>query len=120
MKFIINRIIVAFLLVTLAGAAALGKSKKVTISFASDFKVNGALIKKGTYDVVFNDQTGELSIVKDEKVIAKTATRQEKRGRKAQSNQAATGTDGELVSISFAGSDQNLIVSMAGMQAGSN
>jgi IS4 transposase len=120
MKFIINRVVIAFLLVTLAGAAALGKSKKVTISFSSDFKVNGAVIKKGIYDVVFNEQTGELSIVKDQKVIAKTATRQEKRERKAQSNQAVTGTDGELASVSFAGSDQKLIVSMAGMQAGGN
>lgn len=123
MKFIINRLIVAFLLVTLAGAAAFGKSKKVAVSFSADFKVNGTLIKKGTYDVVFDDQTGELSIVKDEKVIAKTATRLEKRDRKARSTEAVIkmeGNETELVSIIFGGSDQNLVVSQAGMQAGGN
>lgn len=121
MKFIVNRVIVAFLLVTLTGVSAFGKTK--TVSFSSDTKVNGTLIKKGTYDVVFNDQTGELSIVKNEKVIAKTATRVEKRDRKARGTEATTRMENneiELVSITFAGSDQSLVVSKAGMQAGGN
>ena len=123
MKSIVNRVIVAFLLVTLAGVAAFGKTKKATVPFSSDFKVNGTLIKKGTYDVVFNEQTGELSIVKNEKVIVKTAARVEKRDRKARGTEAATrmeGNETELVSITFSGSDQNLVVSQAGMQSGGN
>src|ERR1051325_7790833 len=111
MKFIINRLVVAFLLVTLAGVAAMGKTRKASIAFASDFKVNGTLVKKGPCDVIFNDETGELSIVKYRKFVLKAACRQENRGRKTQSDHAVTGADGELASFIFAGSDKNLIVS---------
>ena len=123
MQSIINRVIVAFLLVTLTGVAAFGKTKKANVTFSSDTKVNGTLVKKGTYNVVFDDQTGELSIVKNDKVIAKTQTRVEKRDRKARTTEAATrmeGSETELVSITFGGSDQNLVVNQAGMQAGGN
>ena len=122
MKFV-NRIVVALLLVTLAGAAAFAKSRTETISFRSDIKVNGTLVKSGTYTVAFDEKTGELSILKDSKVIARTATRLEKRGRKASgiefsTRQADMGR--ELTSVAFAGSDQNVVVNQAGMQAGGN
>lgn len=122
MKFV-NRIVVALLLVTLAGAAAFAKSRTETISFKSDIKVKGTLVKSGTYTVAFDEKTGELSILKDSKVIARTATRLEKRGRKASgiefsTRQADMGR--ELTSVAFAGSDQNIVVNQAGMQAGGN
>jgi len=122
MKFL-NRMVVALLLVTLAGAAAFAKNRTERISFKSDIKVNGTLVKSGTYTVAFDEKTGELSILKDSKVIARTATRLEKRGRKASgiefsTRQADTGR--ELTSVAFAGSDQNVVVNQAGMQAGGN
>src|SRR6266850_7229684 len=107
MKFIINRVMVAFLLITLAGAAASAKSNTGTVSFSSNIKVNGTLVKKGNYDVRFDEKTGELSIEKDGKVVAKTAARLEKRFRKAAGNEVQTileGMDQRLVAITFGGS----------------
>jgi len=123
MKSIVNRVMVALLLVTLANAAAFAKSKRATVSFLMDTKVNGTLVKSGTYDVVFDEETGELSIVKGSKVIATTATRLEQRERKARSTETNTSVEGsetKLISITFGGSDQRVVVNQGGMQMGAN
>ena len=123
MKFIVNRIIVGFLLVTSAGVPAVAKSNMGTVAFSSNIKVNGTLVKKGNYDVKFDEKTGELSIEKNGKVVAKTAARLERRPRKAAGLEVQTileGMDQRLVGIAFGGSDQNILVSQGGMQAGSN
>jgi len=123
MKSIVNRVMVALLLVTLANAAAFAKSKRATVSFLMDTKVNGTLVKSGTYDVVFDEETGELSIVKGSKVIATAATRLEQRERKARSTETNTSVEGsetKLISITFGGSDQRVVVNQGGMQMGAN
>ena len=123
MKLLINRLMVACLLVTLAGATAFGNTRSSNIAFSADTKVNGTLVKKGKYDVVFDDQAGELSIFKDAKLIAKTSVRLEKRDQKARGTQVQTileGMDQKLVSITFNGSQENLVVGQAGTQAGGN
>ena len=121
MKTIVNRVMVAFLLVTLASAAAFAKGKRFTVSFLTDTKVNGTLVKHGEYDVVFDEETGELSIVKGSKVVATASTRLEQREGKARSTQTNTIVDGDetrLVSITFAGRDQRVVVNQGGMQMG--
>jgi len=123
MRFIVNRIVVASLIVTLAGSAAFAKTKKKMISFTSDVSVNGTLVKKGNYDLKFDDVSGELSIEKGSKVIAMAATCLEKRDRKAQGLELRTRLAEmglELVGVTFDGSDQNIVVNQAGMQAGGN
>jgi len=120
---LVNRIVVALLLVTLAGVAAFAKSRTETISFTTDVKVNGTLVKSGTYTVALDEKTGELSIRKDGKVIARTATRLEKRERKArgfefQTRQGDMGR--ELAAVTFGGSDQNVLVGQASMQTSGN
>ena len=123
MKLLINGLMVACLLVTLAGATAFGNTRKSDIAFSADTKVNGTLVKKGKYEVVFDDQSGELSIFKGAKLIAKTSARLEKRDRKARSTEVQTildGMDQKLVSITFSGSPENVVVGQAGMQAGGN
>src|SRR5215207_3545377 len=74
MKSVVNRIVVALLLVTMTSMAAFAKSKKTNVTFTVDTKVNETLVKSGTYEAVFNEETGELSIVKDRKVVVRTAT----------------------------------------------
>ena len=123
MKSIVNRVMVALLLVTLGNAAAFAKSKRATVSFLMDTRVNGTLVKSGTYDVVFDEETGELSIVKGSKVIATTATRLEQRERKASSTETNTSVEGnetKLISITFGGSDQRVVVNQGGMQMGAS
>ena len=123
MKLLTQSMIVACLLVTLAGTTAFGNTRKSMVDFAVDTKVNGTVVKKGQYQVVFDDQSGELSILKGSKLVAKTAVRIEKRDRKARSIEVQTileGMDQNLVSISFSGSNESLVVGQAGMQAGGN
>ena len=123
MKFIINRVMVAFLLVTLAGAAAFAKSNNGTVSFTSNIEVNGTLVKKGTYDVRFDEKTGELTVAKDGKVVARTVARLKMRLRKAAGNEVQTspaGMEQRLVAITFGGSNQNIVVNQDGMQAAGN
>jgi hypothetical protein len=123
MKLLINGLMVACLLITLAGATTFGNTKKSTIAFSADTKVNGTIVKKGKYEAVYDDQSGELSIFKGGKLIAKAAARLEKRDQKARVAEVQTileGMDQRLVSITFAGSQENLVVGQAGMQAGGN
>ena len=123
MKLLINGLMVACLLVTLAGATAFGNTRKSNIAFSVDTKVNGTLVKKGKYEVVFDDQSGELSIFKGAKLIARTSAKLEKRDQKARGAEVQTileGMDQKLVSITFSGSQENLVVGQAGMQAGGN
>ena len=123
MKSIVSQVLAVALLVTIAGTATLAKTKKSNIALSSDTKVNGTLVKKGMYEVVFNDESGELSILKGNKLVVKTATRLEKRDRKARDMEVVTtleGMDQKLISITFDGSDQNVVVTQASMQAGGN
>ena len=123
MKSIMNSVLVLALLVTLPATAALGKARNSNIVLSSDTKVNGTLVKKGNYEVVYDDQSGELSIFKGSKLIAKTAARLEKRDQKARSTEVLTALEGmeqKLVGVAFSGSYDNVIVGQAGMQAGAN
>ena len=123
MKSIINGVLVLALLVTLASTAAFGKARKTNITLGSDTKVNDTLVKKGNYEAVYDDQSGELSIFKGTKLIVKTAARLAKRDQKARSTEVQTvldGMDQKLIGIAFSGSFENLIVGQGGMQAGGN
>ena len=120
MRFM-NRIAIALLFVTLAGTAAFAKTQKKQIDFQKAVKVNGTLVKPGSYDLVFDETASELSIVKNGKVIVKTVVRLEQRDRKARDMQVRsqkTGNDLELVSVTFEGSNKDIVIGQAGMQAG--
>ena len=123
MKLIINGLVVACLLVTLASATAFGNTKRSEIVLGVDTKVNDTVVKKGKYHAVYDDQANELSIYKDAKLVAKTAVRIEKRDQKARGTEIQTtleGMDQKLVSIAFSGSLENVVVGQNGMQAGAN
>jgi hypothetical protein len=101
-------------IVTLASltimADEVGKVKK-NVTFPSDVTVKGTPVKAGTYKLEFDSQSGELSIMKGSKVIAKTQARWEKRDAKAKQSSITTQTGGnELRSISFGGKDQDIVV----------
>jgi len=123
MKILINGVVVACLLLTLASAAAFGNTKRSAIVLTADTKVNDTVVKKGKYDVVFDDQANELSIFKGAKLIAKTAVRIEKRDQKARGTEIQTTLEGmeqKLVSVAFGGSHENVVVGQSSMQAGAN
>ena len=123
MKRLINGVVVACLLLTLASATAFGNTKRSAIVLTADTKVNDTVVKKGKYDVVFDDQTNELSIFKGAKLIAKTAVRIEKRDQKARGTEIQTTLEGmeqKLVSVAFGGSHENVVVGQSSMQTGAN
>ncbi len=119
----LKSVVVALLLITLAGASVFAKTKKEKITFTSDVTVNGTLVKHGTYDVVFDDQSDELSILKSNKLITKAMARTEMRSDKAREASFRTLKAGEvaqLLGVTFAGSNQEILVADMAMQAGGN
>jgi hypothetical protein len=78
MKTIVNRIVVLVVIGVITGVLALGKTIEKQVIFTDSVTVNGTLIKKGTYKVIFNDETSELTIKKGKKVVATAQARVEK------------------------------------------
>jgi hypothetical protein len=98
-------------------AAAKDKVKTENVTFTSDTMVNGTLVKAGDYQIKFNEQSGELAILKDGKVKAKTTAQLQTRSDKARNTSVRTLTKGdvaELIGFSFSGSKQDVVVSANG------
>lgn len=108
----------AIALVASLGVAAKDKTKKKTVEFTQDVMVNGTLLKAGTYDVKFNEETGELSVIKNGKVKATTTAHLEQRSSEAKDTAVLIvntgGAVAELRGITFGGSNQNVIVGSSG------
>jgi hypothetical protein len=114
MKSFLNRIAIALLVTSLASVSVFAKAKKETVSFPTDIKVNGTLVNKGVYDVRFDDKTGELSIEKNKKVIARATASVEKRENKARTfvlRSSGSGDETLLTGITFAGADHDIVLS---------
>ena len=62
----------------LLSPVALASVKTKTVTFITDVKIGDTLVKKGTYQAKFDDQTKELTILDGKKVIAKTSANLEK------------------------------------------
>jgi hypothetical protein len=124
MKSIVNRIVVVLMVGALTSVVAFAKVHKHKVTFDNDIKVNGTLVKKGTYDLKFDDQSGQLSINKNGKVVVETMARSEQRAKKSngfQVRSTGSGADAELVGVTFGGSDKDVMISNNGAStSGSN
>ena len=124
MKSIVSRMMVVLMVGALTSVVALAKVHKQKVTFESDIKVNGTLVKKGTYDVKFDDQTGQLTIAKDGKVIAQAMAKLEPRDKKAndfQLRSSGTGDNTQLVGVTFGGQDKDVVITNNGAStSGSN
>ncbi len=128
MKVFLKNTFVALLICALASIAvvttAKDKVKAETVTFTEDTMVNGTLVKAGEYQIKFNEQTGELSILKDGKVKAKTTAQLQSRSDKAKNTAVRTldkGGVAELIGFSFGGSKQDLVVGAgSGAVSGNN
>jgi hypothetical protein len=78
MKNIVNRMVVLFVVATITSAAALANTTRKEVTFAEAVTVNGTLVKQGTYEVRFDDETNQLTIIKGRKVIAQAEAQLEK------------------------------------------
>jgi len=117
MKSIVNRIVVVIMIGALASVAAFAKTQKQRVTFENDIKVNGTLVKKGTYEVKFDEESGQLSINKNGKTVAQTMAKLEARAKKANGFQLRTtgsGDSTELVGLTFGGSDKDVLITNGG------
>jgi len=123
MKSILNRLAVVLVVGALSSVVALAKVHKHKITFSSDIKVNSTLVKKGTYDVKFDDETGQFTIQKSGKVIAQSMAKLEQRDKKAgdfRVRSAGSGDDTQLLGVQFGGSDKEVVITSSGTQSGNN
>ena len=123
MKSIVKRILVVIMVGALTSVIALAKVHKEKVTFENDIKVNGTLVKKGTYDVKFDDTSGQLSIVKNGKTVAQAMARLESREKKAndfQLRSTTTGEETELIGVTFGGSDKNVVLTSGGASSTGN
>ena len=125
MKRFMKMSLVALAIAALASISAIagdkGKVEKKMVTFTEDIMVNGTLVKEGEYEIKFDDSTGELSVMKNGKVKAKTAAHYEARTDKAKITALRTigsGSNVELKGITFGGSDQDVIVGARGSVSG--
>lgn len=117
MKSIVNRIVVVAMISALASVAAFAKTHKHRVTFDNDIKVNGTVVKKGSYEVKFDDATGQLSINKNGKTVAQTMAKLEDRAKKAngfQLRSVGEGDSAELVGMTFGGSDKDVVITGGG------
>ena len=117
MKSIVNRIVVVIMVGALASVAAFAKTHKHRVTFENDIKVNGTVVKKGSYDVKFDDASGQLSIIKNGKTVAQTMAKLEARAKKAngfQLRSVGTGDETELTGMTFGGSDKDVVITNGG------
>jgi len=126
MKVFLKSTFAALMICALASIAVVAKDKVKTesVTFAQDIMVNGTLVKAGDYQVKFNEQTGELSILKGGKVKAKTTAQLQSRSEKAKNTSVRTLEKGgtvELIGITFGGSTQEVVVgASSGTVTGNN
>ena len=124
MKSIVSRFLVVMMVGALTSVVAFAKVHKQKMTFNSDVKLNDTVIKKGTYDVKFDDESGQLSIVKNGKVVAQAMAKLEARVKKAsdfQIRSAGIGDGAQLLGVTFGGSDQDVVISKNGAStSGSN
>ena len=124
MKSIMNRMLVVLMVTALTSVVALAKVQKHKVTFDEDIKVNGTLVKRGTYEVQFNDETGQLSIAKNGKVVAQAMAKLESRTKKAndfQLRSTNSGDEQQLTGVTFGGSDKDIVITVSGASTtGSN
>jgi hypothetical protein len=117
MKSIVSKMAAVVMVGALTSVVAFAKVQKEKVTFDSDIKVNGAVVKKGTYDVKFDDESGQLSIMKNGKVVAQAMAKLEQREKKANDFQLRSTTNGDetnLVGVTFGGSDKNVVITSSG------
>ena len=113
MKDILNRVVVALLFVIVASAPSFAKVHKSKITLKADTKVGEVLVKKGTYDVRFDDQTNEVSLRKGGKVVATSAAQTEPLPRNFPNDAYLVNSENDearLTGIIFRGTSQTVVL----------
>jgi hypothetical protein len=113
MRKMVNLWVIAAAVCLFASLTVFAKGKSEYITLPQDVMINGTLVKKGDYKLKFDEQTGELLIMKGKQVVAKTSARLEKREEKAgrtEFNTITNGSQSELRGISFRGDIDKIVL----------
>src|ERR1041384_2084693 len=117
MKSIVSKMAAVVMVGALTSVVAFAKVHKEKVTFDNDIKVNGTVVKKGTYDLKFDDESGQLSITKNGKVVAQAMAKAEQREKKANDFQLRSTVNGDetnLTGITFGGSDKTIVTPSGG------
>jgi hypothetical protein len=117
MKSIVSKVAAVVMVGALTSVVAFAKVQKEKVTFDSDIKVNGTVVKKGTYELRFDDESGQLSITKNGKVVAQAMAKAEQREKKANDFQLRSTSDKcetNLIGVTFNGSDKNVVITGSG------
>ena len=117
MKSIVNRMVAVLMVGALTGVVAFAKVHKQKVTFESDIKVNGTVVKKGNYEVKFDDETGQLTIAKNGKTVVQAMAKVEAREKKANDFQLRSTVNGDetnLTGVTFSGSDKDIVITSGG------
>jgi len=113
-QFICAALATALAALSVGTASAKVKTRRLT--FGSDFWLGDTLVKKGTYNVSYDDKTNEVSIADKQNTIAKAPARAEKREHAASVWDVTLAPKGDgqaLVRLAFPGDKQALVVGEA-------
>ena len=117
MKSIVSRMVAVLMVGALTGVVAFAKVHKQRVTFENDIKVNGTLVKKGNYEVKFDDETGQLTIAKNGKTVVQAMAKLEAREKKAndfQLRSTVNGDETQLTGVTFGGSDKDIVITSSG------
>lgn len=117
MRRIVNRLMMAFALCALMSAFGYAKVKSEDVTLPQDLLINGTLVKKGNYKLKFDEQTGELLLLKGKSIVARINARLEKREREAARTEFGMITQGDakaLRSITFRGERETIVMHETG------
>lgn len=107
------RVALALALCLAAAGTAFAKVKTQKLTFGSDFWVGSTLVKAGTYKVIYDDKTGEVSINDKTTTLARANVKVEQREKSKAGWDVVLASKGgglALVSLAFPGDKQNLVV----------
>ena len=106
---LVNRAVVLLVMCAIISVPASANTITREVTFTRDVKVNGTLVKAGTYKAVFDDQTGELTITKGKKTVAQAPARIEKLERKTQASYSFRDGSNVLLSVTLKGGNLAII-----------
>jgi len=112
---LVNQLAVVVLVGAIASGVASAEVIKKEVTFSQPVVVNGTIVKSGTYNVVYDDQTKELSIVNGRKVVARAPAQLEKREQRDHAVYVTRVKEGDsnnavLVSVTLKDGNQASIV----------
>lgn len=116
MKKFASRTVIALVMFAMTSVMAFAGDKNDQVKFNSDVYVNGKLVKKGTYNVKFNEHSNEVTILDGSSEVAKSPARLDNRERKANRTEAIFSKKDNvsvLRGITLEGDDQAIIINGA-------